>query len=563
MLGKRYSLKKVLLVATIVTLALLFSGAALAADASDSKPDFGILSLLPPVVAIALAIITRQTVPALFVGAWVGGTMLAGGNPISGFGKGVEFVWNSLGDPWGARIVLTSLTMGGLVGIMRVGGGIDAVVRWITSKISNAKGAMLSTSAAGLIIFFEDYVNTVVVGTAMTPITDKYRISKEKLSYIVDSTAAPVACVAGISSWIAFMVGQVETQFTGLGIAYSGYGAYLQSIPFILYNLAAIVLVFFVASTSRDFGPMLKAERRARETGKLLRDDATPLLNTESDNLAPAADTPAKMMNFVVPLVVLVGLIFYLMLNTGGWPGVSIPTAIGAASSSHSLVWGSFGAIWITLFFYKIQGIATWTALFQGYIEGMRSIFMGTLILIFAWTIGSAIKGVGTAEFLVGLTEGILSPGWIPLIAFIIAAIVSFSTGTSYGTMGVVMPIVIPLVHATSGLAGIDPMTFMFPAIGSVFAGAVFGDHCSPISDTTVMSSMFTGSDHIDHVKTQVPYAMVAASGAIIGYIGVALGLPGIINLILAIGATVGLFWLLSKPIEESTSASMDVSSNT
>ncbi len=563
MLGKRYSIKKILLVATVVTLALLFSGVALAADAADSKPDFGILSLLPPVVAIALAMITRQTVPALFVGAWVGGTMLAGGNPISGFGKGVEFVWNSLGDPWGARIVLTSLTMGGLVGIMRVGGGIDAVVRWITSKIRNAKGAMLATSAAGLIIFFEDYVNTVVVGTAMTPITDKYRISKEKLSYIVDSTAAPVACVAGISSWIAFMVGQIETQFTSLGISYSGYGAYLQSIPFILYNLAAIVLVFVVSGSGRDFGPMLKAERRARETGKLLGDDATPLLNTESDNLAPADDTPAKMMNFIVPLVVLVGLIFFLMLNTGGWPGVSIQTAIGAASSSHSLVWGSFGAIWITLIFYKIQGIATWSALFEGYIEGMRSIFMGTLILIFAWTIGSAIKGVGTADFLVGLSEGLLSPAWIPLIAFIIAAVVSFSTGTSYGTMGVVIPIVIPLVHATSGLTGIDPMTFMFPAIGSVFAGAVFGDHCSPISDTTVMSSMFTGSDHIDHVKTQVPYALVAACGAVVGYIGVALGLPAIINLILSIGSAVGLFWILSKPIEESTPASSDVSSNT
>ncbi len=550
MLSKQYSLKKVLLISIILILVFLISGAVMAEDGTGGEPDFGILSLLPPLVAIALAIITRQTVPSLFVGAWVGGTMLAGGNPISGFGKGVEFVWNSLGDPWGARIVLTSLTMGGLVGIMRVGGGIDAVIRWITSKIRNAKGAMLSTSAAGLVIFFEDYVNTVVVGTAMTPITDKYRISKEKLSYIVDSTAAPVACVAGISSWIAFMVGQVETQFTSLGISYSGYGAYLQSIPYILYNLAAIVLVFFVAYTSRDFGPMLRAERRARETGKLLRDDATPLLNTESDNMGPADDTPPKIMNFVIPLLVLVGLIFFLMLNTGGWPGVSIATAIGAASSSHSLVWGSFGAVWITILFYKIQGIASWESLFQGYIEGMRSIFMGMLILIFAWTIGSAIKGVGTAQFLVGLTEGIISPAWIPLIAFIISGIVSFSTGTSYGTMGVVMPIVIPLIHATSASAGIDPMTFMFPAIGSVFAGAVFGDHCSPISDTTVMSSMFTGADHIDHVKTQVPYALVAAAGAVIGYIGVALGLPGIINLTLAIGSSLALFWLLSSPIE-------------
>lgn len=543
--GKRRGL----LLAAGATAVLVFGGAAQAAEGTGS--GFGMLSLLPPVIAIALCIITREVVPSLFLGIWFAGTMLAGWNPVTGFGKAVEALWNNLGDPWSARIVLTSLTMGGLVGIMKVGGGIDAIVRWITSKITSSKSAMAFTELAGFFIFFEDYVNTLVVGTTMSPITEKYRISKEKLSYIVDSTAAPIACIAGISSWIAYMVGQIGTQFNGLGITISPYVTYLRSIPFIMYNIVALALLTFVVFSGRDFGPMLAAERRARKEGKILRDDAKPLINPNQVEEGPEEHTPRRVVNFALPLASLVALIFLLLLVTGGWPSVDVATAIGEGSSSEALVYGAFGAVFLTLVLYRLQGISTWGSLFKGYMEGMRSIFYGTLILIFAWGIGSMVKQVGTAGYIVSLTQDVLSPSWVPLVTFVTGAVIAFCTGTSYGTMAVLMPIVVPLVHAISGNLGLDPMTYMIPTIGAVFAGAVWGDHSSPISDTTIMSSMFTGSDHMDHVNTQIPYALLAAFGAMAGYAGVAFGLPAAASLAIAVVFALTVFRVLSKPIEE------------
>ncbi|MEW6244228.1 MAG: Na+/H+ antiporter NhaC family protein [Bacillota bacterium] len=538
--------------AIITTILILFAaGPVLASQQEGPSLDFGILSLLPPLIAITLCIISKEVLASLFLGVWVAGTMLSGWNPVAGFLRGTETIWNQLGDPWAARIVLTSLTMGGLVGIMRVGGGIDAAVQWITKRVRSAKGAMLSTELAGFIVFFEDYVNTLVVGTTMSPITGEYRISKEKLSYIVDSTAAPIACIAGVSSWIAYMTGQIGMQFNDLGISLSAYSAYLQSIPFVLYNILALVLLTYVLLSERDVGPMLRAERRARQTGKLLREGARPLISKESDDLECNKTCPKHLINFVFPLVTLIGLILFLLARTGGWPDVSFSEGIANGSTSKALAWASFASVWITIIFYRLQNLASWNRLFTAYYQGMRSIFYGTLILIFAWGIGASVKEVGTARYIVSVTEGILTPGIIPLITFIAGAIIAFSTGTSYGTMAVLMPIVLPLVYNASVLTGTHPMHFMFATIGAVFAGAVFGDHCSPISDTTIMSSMFSGSDHMDHVNTQIPYALIAAGGAIIGYVGIALGLPVLVCLLLSAIVTVGVFRVLSQPIIE------------
>ena len=541
--------RKILTVLFSSLFVLFFAGMAFAAE--TESPGFGILSLLPPIVAIGLCIVTKEVIPSLFVGIWIAGTMIMGWNPVTGFGKAVEALWNSLGDPWGARIILTSLTMGGLVGVMRVGGGIDAAIQWITKKITSARGAMFFTELAGFIIFFEDYVNTAVVGTTMSPITDRYKISKEKLSYIVDSTAAPIACIAGISSWIAYMVGQIGTQFSDLGIEMSPYVAYLKSVPFIFYNIVALVLLTYVVLSQRDMGPMLHAERRARKTGGLLREGATPLANNTQETTLPEENCPRRGINFVLPILFLVFLIFGMLIITGGWPEVSMAQAIGEGSSSKALVWGSFGGVFLTMVLYKLQGLAKLERLFKGYMEGMMSIFVGTIILVFAWGIGSAIKEVGTASYLVGIAGDVLSPSWIPVISFVTGAAVSFCTGTSYGTMAILMPIVVPLVFKVSVVAGIDPMTFIIPTIGAVFGGSVWGDHCSPISDTTIMSSMFTGSDHIDHVNSQIPYAFTAASGAIAGYVGVAYGLPALANILIAIVIACLVFRLFSKPIQE------------
>ncbi|MFT9495032.1 Na+/H+ antiporter NhaC family protein [Anaerosolibacter sp.] len=542
-----------LVLVMVMAVFVMAMGGMVFADGGESAPapSFGIFSLLPPLIAIILCLVTKEVLPSLFIGIWVAATMMAGGNPVSGFGKTVEMLWTNLGDPWGARIVLTGLAMGGLVGIMWVGGGIDAVVQWITSKIKSRKGALLATELAGFIVFYEDYVNTLVVGTAMSPITADYRISKEKLSYIVDATAAPIACIALVSSWIAYMTGQIGAQFDALGITYSTYGAYVKSIPYIFYNIVALILLTYVIWSGRDYGPMLAAERRAISTGKILRDGAQPLSATKMDEeLTPSDQCPRRLINFFIPIGSLVCLILFLMLKTGGWPEVSITAAIADAGTSVALCWGSFGALFITIVLYRIQNLASTSKIFKGCMEGMRAIVYGTLILIFAWSIGSAIKEVGTAKFIVSITQGVISPGVIPLITFIVASMISFSTGTTYGTIAVMMPIVLPMIHESSMAAAIDPMTFLFATIGAVFGGSVFGDHCSPISDTTIMSSMFTGSDHMDHVNTQIPYALMGAAGAAMGYVGVAMGLPVLVNLILASGVTLVLFRVMSKPID-------------
>ncbi|MCF4114833.1 MULTISPECIES: Na+/H+ antiporter NhaC family protein [Dethiosulfovibrio] len=533
-----------------LVLSLAWARCAFAAD--GVVPDFGVLSLLPPVIAIGLCVVTKEVIPALFVGSWVAGTMLAGWNPVVGFGNAVESLWNGLGDPWGARIVLTCLTMGGLVGVMQVGGGVDAAVRWLSKKISSSRRAMFFTELSGFVIFFEDYVNTAVVGTTMAPVSDRYRVSKEKLSYIVDSTAAPIACIAGISSWVAYMVGQIGMQFNELGIEASAYVTYLKSIPFVIYNVVALALLTYVVLSGRDFGPMLTAERRARKTGKLLREGAQPLSSTDADpDLSPADETPRRVINFVLPLFFLIGTIFSMLVITGGWPNVGLAEAIGEGSSSKALVYGAFGGTFMTIVLYSLQGLAPLSSMFRGFMKGAQSIFVGSLILIFAWGIGSAIKSVGTAGYIVSVAGDILSPGWIPLLTFFVGAVISFCTGTSYGTMGILMPIVVPLVASVSANGGVDPMTHMVPTIGAVFAGAVWGDHCSPISDTTIMSSMFSGADHMDHVNTQAPYAMLAAVGAGAGYVGVAMGLGAPLCLLLAVTVALVSFHVISSPVED------------
>lgn len=544
--------RSVFLSAGLMLLALC--GAAFAAEGEAAAPNFGALSLLPPLAAIALCLITREVIPALFVGSWIAGIMVSGWNPVLGFGLAVQNIWEGLGDPWGARIFLTCIVMSGLVGVMQVGGGVKAAIRALSNKITSSRSAMFFTELAGFVIFFEDYVNAAVVGTTMAPITDRYRVSKEKLSYLVDSTAAPIACIAGISSWVAYMVGQIGKQYADLGITASPYATYLQSIPYVFYNIITLVLLTFLVLSNRDFGPMLAAERRARGEGKLLRDGATPLSSTEGDkDLVPDDGAPLRVINFVLPVLFLVGSIVAMLLVTGGYPKVGFSEAMGETDSSKALIYGSFAAVVLTIALYALQGLASLSRLFRGFLKGGQSIFIGSMILVFAWGISASIKSVGTAAYVVYVTKDFLSPGWIPLLTFIVGMIISFCTGTSYGTMGILMPIVLPLILKVCAADGVDPNLYMLPTIGAVFAGAVWGDHCSPISDTTIMSSMFSGSDHIDHVKTQMPYAILAAAGAALAYVCIALGVGHWQALGIGTAATLIIFMIISKKVDNYT----------
>ncbi len=361
-----------------------------------------------------------------------------------------------------------------------------------------------------------------------------------------------MAAIAGVSSWVAYMVGQIGKQFAELGITSSYYNTYLKSVPFVFYNLLALLLVALVVATGRDFGPMLKAELRARTEGKVLRDGAMPLTSGSGDpDLEPDADAPDRVCNFILPVLFLVGSIVTMLLVTGGFPKVSLSEAMANSDSSRSLIFGSYASVVLTLILFAVQRSTPLPRLLRGFLKGGQAVFIGSMILIYAWGISASIKSVGTAAYIVNVTKDFLTPQWIPLLTFLTGMVVSFCTGTSYGTMGILMPIVVPLLAKVSAAAGIDMMTYMLPTVGAVFAGAVFGDHCSPISDTTIMSSMFCGADHVDHVRTQMPYALLAGLGACAAYSSIAFGQSLPVSLAAGAAVVAVVFFALAKKVPD------------
>ncbi|HBY57204.1 MAG TPA: sodium:proton antiporter [Candidatus Atribacteria bacterium] len=476
----------------------------------ETAASYGFLSLLPPLVAIVLCFITKQVLASLFIGIWIGATILTGWNPLAGVTQTLGYLVDNTADSWNATILLFDFVVGGLIGLIYLSGGAYAFVKSITDKVKTARGGQFTAWLFGLIIFFDDYANTAIVGNAFRPVTDKLGISREKFSYIVDSTAAPVASLALISTWIGYEVGLIGDAIEGTSVSLTPYTIFLQSIPYRFYSIFAILLVLFVALSQRDYGPMLKAEHRTRTTGKVFADGATPL--SGGSKLKVLEGVPQKTINMVVPIIVLVGVsIFGMWWTGGGTSAESFTTAIADADAMTALLWGAVFAVIVAIIMYKAQGIGTLADMMDAFIDGAKMMVLANLILISAWSIGSVCDEIGTAPYVVNAAKGVISPVLLPMVIFIICNIISFSTGTSWGTMAIAMPIAIPLALALG-----VPLPL---GISAVLTGSVMGDHCSPLSDTTIMSSMFSGSDHIDHVKTQVPYSLTAAGVAVVGYI--------------------------------------------
>ncbi|MBA7671159.1 hypothetical protein ES703_79310 [subsurface metagenome] len=377
-------------------------------------------------------------------------------------------------------------------------------------------------------IFFDDYANTAVVGNAFRAVSDKLRMSREKFSYIVDSTAAPVASLALISTWIGYEVGLIGDAIEGTAITMTPYTIFLHSIPYRFYSIFAIILVLAIALSGRDYGPMLKAEYRARTTGKVFRDGSSPL--SGGSELRVLEGVPQKTMNMVVPIVVLVGVsIFGMWWTGGGTSAESFTAAISDADAMTALLWGAVFAVIVSIIMYKAQGIGTLADMMDAFIDGAKMMVLANLILLSAWSIGSVCGEIGTAPYVVEAVRGIISPLLLPMVIFLICNVISFATGTSWGTMAITMPIAVPLALALG-----VPLPL---GISAVLTGSVMGDHCSPLSDTTIMSSMFSGSDHIDHVKTQIPYALTASGVAVLAYIVAGTGMS--VALVLPLGIIV------------------------
>lgn len=504
----------------------------------------GLLSLLPPVFTILLAFIARQVLISLLSGIWLGAMFVYDYNPFVGFMKTLDtYLIHSLADPDHAAILIFSMTLGGMVGIMSKAGGTQGIVEKLSHYANHRRGGILATWAMGVFIFFDDYANTLIVGNTLRPFTDKLKISREKLSYIVDSTAAPVASIAFISTWIGFQVGLIDQAFETVGLTLNPYKTFIESIPYSTYSILALTLVFFIGILLRDFGPMLAAERRAAETGKVLRDGAFPLTDSSALDMVAGEDTPLKWYNALIPIGAVIGVtIFGLYFSGRTSLGVEAQTAplgkiFGAANSFDVLMWASFTGMFVAAFLALGQRILSLQQTIESAINGYKSMILAAMILILAWSIGDICKDLHTADYVIHLSKGILSPHFIPVITFTVAAFISFSTGASWATMAILTPIVIPIAYRfpleaqlSAGLSH----HILLGTIGAVLSGSVFGDHCSPISDTTILSSMASAADHIDHVRTQLPYAVVVGTvGVVVGYLPVGWGMNTGLSLVL------------------------------
>jgi Na+/H+ antiporter NhaC len=381
----------------------------------------------------------------------------------------------------------------------------------------------------GLVIFFDDYANTLIVGNTMRPFTDRLRISREKLAYIVDSTAAPVASIALVSTWIGFQVGLVDSSFKAVGITSNAYAVFLESIPYASYSILALFFVLLISITLRDFGPMAAAERRAQLEGKLLSDEAQPITDSSALDMSSSADVPKRWYNALLPITVVIAITLAGLYINGkialgeAASDVSLGEIFGAANSFDVLMWASFAGLLTAGLLALGQRILTVSETMEAAINGYKSMLLAAMILVLAWAIGDICAQLKTADYVIDVTRGILKPHLIPVVTFIIAAFISFSTGSSWATMAILTPIVVPIANELpleSALSAGLAESIMLATIGAVLSGSVLGDHCSPISDTTILSSMASASDHLDHVRTQIPYALIVALVAILcGYL--------------------------------------------
>ena len=520
----------------------------------------GWLTLMPPLVAIVLAFLTRQVLVALFCGVWVGACLSYSTNPLRSFLYSIDnYIVGALADTDHAVVILFSFGLAGTIGVITHIGGIRGIVEVVSRWAKGPRSGQVATWFLGLFIFFDDYANSLIIGNTMRPFTDKVRVSREKLAFIVDSTAAPVATIGIISTWTAFQIGLVSQEEELSDKIGDPYMFFLESIPYSFYSILTLFLVLICGLMLRDFGPMRKAEERCRSTGKVLRDGARPLFDDTMGQLGSSDDLKPRWINAVLPIFCVIAFTLIGLYTTGlealkeaaaggeleaaaAVSNGNIGDIIRKGDSFSALLWGTMGASMVAILMALGQRFSLDETI-SAWISGARSIILALITLLLAWSIGAVCKDIHTGAYVASISSGVLTPEILPLVAFISSAVIAVATGTSYGTMGLMVPIFLgQLIFPLAETAGLDDETSRHLALAllaAILGGSVFGDHCSPISDTTVLSSMASGSDHIDHVKTQLPYAMLSAGVCVpvyllIGYaglspwLGIAAGLAGV-----------------------------------
>jgi Na+/H+ antiporter NhaC len=486
--------------------------------------EAGVLSVAPPVIAIALALITKEVIFSLLLGI-LSGTVIysisAGLGFVGVFTTGIDLMIAKAADPDNAAMIIFLALLGALVALITKAGGSKAYGAWASRRIKTERSAGFVTVLLGILIFIDDYFNCLTVGTVMRPVTDRHKISREKLAYLIDATAAPVCIIAPISSWAASVISYYPTE-TGI----TGMQAFVGAIPMNLYALLTLFMVIFLSLRAKgDWGAMALAQKRAQEgPGAAGASDS----GGAGELSGIAASDKGKVTDLLIPVAFLVLFSVLAMLWYGGyWAPLegggrkTLFAAFGDTAAGYALALGAFGALFVAFLLFVPRRLITFKEFFAAVTQGVKSMVGAIVILTLAWTISGVCRDLlGTGKYVAGVVEASSLPvALIPAIMFLAAAALSFSTGTAWGTFGILIPITINICDIVAPHLSIT-------ALSSVMAGSVFGDHCSPISDTTILSSTGAGCDHISHVTTQIPYALTVAAACFIGYIIAGLTAP-------------------------------------
>ena len=559
---------------SLFRLVLALALAALAALILPARGNLDGWSLFPPIAAILVAVSTGQLIVGLVI-AILGGALLSlpASTPLYALPwealrhAMLDFFWNPLVNSFQFYILGFTASLIGMTRIVALAGGTQGIAELLVKRAAGARSTRLATFLMGLAIFFDDYANTMVVGTTMRPIADRFGIAREKLAYLVDSTAAPVAGLAVVSTWIGYEVGLFDDVMRQVGEGISGYELFFRALPLRFYCILTLCFVALSTILQRDFGPMLRAEQRAAQRGQVLAPEARPMSGNERDRIDPPAGLRAHWSTAAVPVGVVVFSVL-LGMHLDVWTHEQADTARqqhGLFSRSYWMVVLSNADSAKVMFLASLAGSALafllaltrrdsatgkrffspWQ-IFKVWTRAIRNFYYALIILVLAWAIKETCTAVGTSAYLIASLSDLLAPAILPVLVFLLAAIVAFSIGTSWTTMALLLPTMLPLAFEIGGL----PLVVV--AAAAVLDGAIFGDHCSPISDTTVLSSIATSCDHRAHVRTQIPYALATMStAALFGYLGTTLFYPSFVGLLAGLSALILLLLALGRDPEK------------
>ncbi|MGM0647313.1 MAG: Na+/H+ antiporter NhaC family protein [Bacteroidota bacterium] len=516
------------------------------------------MSILPPLLAILMALIFKEVFTALFTGLLLGTTVIAffqGSNLLVALVQGLlnivdTYIIHALTDTGHLSIIVFSLLIGGMVNIITRNGGMRGIVNRLAVYANNARNGQLITWLLGLLIFFDDYANTLVVGNTMRPVTDNLKISRQKLAYIVDSTAAPIASIAFVTTWIGAELSYISNGIETIGLDQTPYSVFFNSLAYAFYPIFALAFILILVTKRRDYGPMLKAERKARHWKPSEKDDEQSGFSNKLNELQAVEGIKHKSYNAFIPVLVIILGAFAGLIYTGteavGWGQDlsftrNLSNVIGHADSYKALLWSSMGGLLTAILLTIGQKLMNLEDTVSSMINGFRTMLTAIIILVLAWSIAEVTQHLHTADFISQLMLNMnLEPYWVPSLTFIMGGLVAFSTGSSWGTMAILYPLILPatwLISQQSGLDHSTSLSIFYNVVSTVLAGAVLGDHCSPISDTTILSSLASSCNHIDHVRTQLPYALtVGAVSIVFGTLPAAYGISSFLLFPLGIG---------------------------